>query len=106
MSEVIDVEEDELKTALLGLVMALVEVIRDTLKIQALRRMDSGRLTDDEIERLGIALYELDVAIEEIEEEHELEDAVNQTRDGLNQLVDEVLNPETWKDNIEQGGRA
>ncbi|MBS3813540.1 gas vesicle protein K [Candidatus Bipolaricaulota bacterium] len=106
MSEVIDIEEDELKTALLGLVMALVEVVRDTLKIQALRRMDSGRLTEDEIERLGIALYELDVAIEEIESEHELEDAVHQTRDGLNQLVDEVLNPETWKENIEAGTGA
>jgi len=38
----IHVDEGNLKSGVLGLVLALVEVIRDALKIQALKRMESG----------------------------------------------------------------
>ena len=38
----IDIKENDLKQGILGLVLALVEVIRDTLEIQALRRMESA----------------------------------------------------------------
>jgi len=35
----IHIDEDNLKSGVLGLVLALVEVIRDALKLQALKRM-------------------------------------------------------------------
>jgi len=44
------VDEDNLKSGVLGLVLALVEVIRDALKIQALKRMESGVLSEEECE--------------------------------------------------------
>ena len=61
----LDIDKDDLRHGVLGLVIAVVEIIRDTLRIQAFKRMDSGSLTDEECERLGEALLDLDVAIEE-----------------------------------------
>lgn len=96
MDEKIDVDSDNLKDGLLGLVIALVEIIRDALKLQAVRRMENGRLTDQQIEKLGDALVQLDEAIKDIKEDQEISDTVNSTREGLNEVVREVINPERW----------
>lgn len=98
----IDINEDNLKHGLLGLVIAIVEVIRDALKHQALRRMEGGTLTDEEVERLGRALEEIDIAIDQMKEEQGVTDTVKQVRDGLDDLVDDVLdqiiNPKRWEE--------
>ena len=96
----IDINEDNLKHGLLGLVIALVEIIRDALKHQALRRMEGGSLNDEEVERLGSALEEIDIAIDHMKEEQGISETVKSVRDGLDDLVDDVLdqmvNPERW----------
>ena len=103
---VLDIDEKSLKHGVLGLVIALVEVIRDALKLQAMKRMEGGSLTEEEIERLGQALMDLDIAIEEIKEEQGIVESVRSVRDGLDEIVDDVLermlNPERWKDEVEQ----
>jgi len=103
---VIEIDEDNLKHGVLGLVMALVEVVRDALKIQALKRMESGLLSDEEMNRLGEALMELDVAIEEIKKEQGITRSVKAVRDGLDEVVDDVLarivNPERWRDEVDE----
>lgn len=104
----IDIDEDNLKHGVLGLVVALVEIIRDALKLQALRRMEGGSLTEEEVERLGEALMDLDIAIEEIKKEQGITESVKSVRDGLDSIVDEVIdkivNPERWKEEAEKKG--
>src|SRR4030042_4508858 len=109
----IHVDEDSLKSGVLGLVLALVEVIRDALKIQALKRVESGVLSEEECERLGKALMELDIALEEIKEEQGITESVRAVRDGLDEIVDDVINrlinPEKWQEeteNREKGKQA
>ncbi len=96
----ISINESNLKQGVLGLVMALVEIIRDVLRTQALTRLEDGSLDEEEEERLGDALWELDKAIEEIKCEHGIDEAVRAVRDGLDEIVDSVveriLNPEKW----------
>ena len=96
----INIEEDNLKHAVLGLVIGLVEIIKDALKTQAFKRIESGKLTEAEIDRLGEALFELDEAIDRIKEENGVEECVRNVRKGLDDLVDDVLdrmiNPERW----------
>ena len=102
MAGIIDLDENNFKHGILGLVIALVEIIRDALRLQAFKRMDGEDLTEDEIERLGEALMDLDTALDQIKQEHGIADAVQQVRDGLDDVVDEVLgkmlNPERWAD--------
>ncbi len=104
----IDINEDNLKHGVLGLVLALVEVIRDALRIQAFKRMESGILTEEECERLGEALMDLDIALEEIKEEQGITESVQAVRDGLDEIVDDVIdrmvNPERWREEAEQQG--
>lgn len=96
----ININEDNLKQGLLGLVVALVEIVQEVLERQALRRIESGRLNDEEVERLGQALADLDEALENIKKENAIEEAVESVRDGLDQISDEVidkfLNPRRW----------
>ena len=104
----IDIDEDNLKHGVLGLVLALVEVIRDALRLQAFKRMESGVLTDEECERLGEALLDLDIALEEIKEEQGITESVQAVRDGLDEIVDDVIdrmvNPERWREEVKQQG--
>lgn len=48
------------------LVLTLVEVLRKVLEHQAVRRMDSGTLSPDEVERLGLALLRLSERMDEL----------------------------------------
>lgn len=97
----IDIDEKNLKHGVLGLVIALVEIIKDALRVQALKRMEGGSLTEEELERLGGALMDLDIAIEEIKKEQGITESVRSVRDGLDNIVDDVLdkiiNPERWE---------
>ena len=103
----INIDENDLKHGVLGLVIALVEVIRDALRIQACRRMESGVLNDEECERLGEALMDLDIALEEIKEEQGITESVQAVRDGLDDIVDDIIdkivNPGRWQEDIEEG---
>lgn len=104
----IDIDEDNLKHGLLGLVIALVEIIKDALNLQAIKRMEGGTLSEEEMERLGVALQDLDLAIEEIKKEQGVTESVKSVRDGLDSIVDEVLdkmiNPEKWRKESEEKG--
>ena len=100
----INIDEKNLKHGVLGLVIALVEVIKDTLKIQALKRIESGVLSEEECERLGKALLELDSALEEIKVEQGISESVRAVRDGLDEVVDSVIdsiiNPEKRREEV------
>jgi len=102
----IDINEDNLKQGVMGLVMAVVEIIRDALKTQALRRVEGKSLTNEESERLGRALMELDTAIGGIKEEMGIAEAVQSVRDGLDDLVDDVvravLDPREWDEGLRE----
>jgi hypothetical protein len=99
-SGAIKVDEESLKHGVLSLVLAMVEIVADALKIEASKRVESGDLTEEEVERLGRALMELDKAIESIKREQGIEESVKKVREGLDDIVDEVLdrilNPERW----------
>ncbi|HWQ20263.1 MAG TPA: gas vesicle protein K [Methanotrichaceae archaeon] len=96
----IKIDEDNLKEGLLGLVVALVEIVEEVLERQAVRRMESGRLSDEEIERLGSALSDLNEALEKIKQDNNIVDSVRTVKEGLDQIADDVvdqfLNPERW----------
>jgi hypothetical protein len=56
------------QSGLAGLVVVVVDLVRQLLQRQALRRMDAGSLTDDEVERLGRALMSLQQQVADLVE--------------------------------------
>jgi hypothetical protein len=48
------------------LVLTLVELIRQLMERQALRRIDAGGLSDDTVEQLGVGLMRLEEAMAEL----------------------------------------
>lgn len=67
-------------TGVLTLVVTLVEIIEEALETQAVRRLESGDLTEQEQDRLGEALLELDEAMKEIKAEHGITTSVADLR--------------------------
>ncbi len=62
----ISADPEAVENGLAKLVLSIIELIRRLLEKQALRRMDTGNLTDAEIERLGAALMKLEEKMEEL----------------------------------------
>jgi hypothetical protein len=56
------------------LVLTVVELLRQLLEKQALRRIDGGSLTEDEIERLGLTFLELNEQMKWLKEAYGLTD--------------------------------
>ena len=64
--ERISADPEVVENGLAKLVMSIIELVRRLLEKQALRRMDAGNLTEEEIERLGTALMKLEEKMEEL----------------------------------------
>jgi hypothetical protein len=55
----LNTDPDKIENGLAKLVLTLIEVLRKVLEHQAVRRMEGGHLSDEEVERLGVALLRL-----------------------------------------------
>jgi hypothetical protein len=64
--ERISADPEIVENGLAKLVLSIIELIRRLLEKQALRRMDAGNLSDEEIERLGTALMKLEDKMSEM----------------------------------------
>lgn len=87
----INVERDDLRKGLLGLVFALVEIVQEVLAHTALQRVERGSLTDEEVERIGNAMADIEEAIAELKEELDITDATKEIRDQLDDLVNDLV---------------
>jgi hypothetical protein len=63
-----DAEPEDVQKGLAQLVLTLVEVLRELMERQALRRMDDGSLDEDEIERLGTTFIALRERMDELKD--------------------------------------
>jgi hypothetical protein len=62
----LDTHPARIEKGLGRLVLTLVELIRQILEKQAMRRMDGASLSDAQVERLGEALMKLESKMEEL----------------------------------------
>jgi hypothetical protein len=70
----IKLNPENVRNGLAQLVLTLVELIRELLERQALRRIEAGTLTEDEIERLGQTFCKLSDEIGRLKEYFGLSD--------------------------------
>lgn len=62
----IDADPENVERGLAKLVLTLIELLRQLMERQALRRVEAGTLTDAEIERLGVTFLRLQQRMEEL----------------------------------------
>lgn len=70
----VSVDSETVERGLAQLVLTLVELLRQLMERQALRRMDAGTLTDDEVERLGDTFMKLADRMDELKDHFRLRD--------------------------------
>ena len=70
----VNADPEQVERGLAQLVLTLVELLRQLMERQALRRMDTGTLTDEQIERLGETFMKLEQRMEELKAHFGLED--------------------------------
>jgi hypothetical protein len=75
LSRRINAEPEEVQKGLVQLVLTIVELLRQLMERQALRRVEAGGLDDDEIERLGETLMLLAERMQELKDHFGLEDS-------------------------------
>jgi hypothetical protein len=71
----INADPEHVEQGLARLVLTVIELLREVLEHQAIRRMDGGTLTEAEIERLGMALLKLNHRMGELKTTFGLTDA-------------------------------
>lgn len=69
----IESQPDTVAQDLGRLVLTIVELLRQLMERQALRRVDAGDLSDETVERLGVGLMRLEEAMIELREHFGLE---------------------------------
>ena len=65
----INADPESVERGLAQLVLTIVELLRQLMERQALRRVDGGTLSDEQVERLGRTFMELDRRMEELREQ-------------------------------------
>src|SRR2546423_7317699 len=70
----INADPEHVENGLARLVLTVIELLREILDHQAVRRMDGGTLSDEQVERLGLALLRLSERMEELKETFGLTD--------------------------------
>jgi Gas vesicle protein K len=70
----VESDQEDVARGLAQLVLTLIELLRQLMERQAIRRVEAGGLSDDEIERLGRALIALEQRMDELKEDFGLTD--------------------------------
>ena len=88
LSRRVNADPESVERGLAQLVLTIVELLRQLMERQALRRVDDGTLTDDQIERLGRTFMALADRMEELRAEFGLdEDDLNLNLGPLGNLL-------------------
>ena len=69
----VNADPERVEQGLAQLVLTLVELLRQLMERQALRRMEQGSLTDEQIERLGETFMKLEQRMQELTEQFGLD---------------------------------
>jgi hypothetical protein len=93
-TERIDCNAETLEQGLAKLVLGLIELLRRLLERQAIRRMEGGSLSDQQVEEMGQALMKLEQKIADLCEQFGIRPQDLNLGIGVGNLADEAPDPE------------
>ena len=68
----LETDAESVERDLFKLVLTVIELVRQLMEKQALRRVDEGDLTDEQVEGLGVGLMHLEEAMNELKDRYGL----------------------------------
>lgn len=68
----LETDSESVEKDLFKLVLTVIELVRQLMEKQALRRVDEGDLTDEQVEGLGMGLMHLEQAMQELKDRYDL----------------------------------
>ena len=68
----LETDAESVERDLFKLVLTIIELVRQLMEQQALRRVDEGDLTDEQVEGLGTGLMRLEEAMDELKGRYDL----------------------------------
>lgn len=74
LPERININAESVEQGLAKLVLTLIELVRRLLEKQAVRRMEGGDLSPEQVEELGLALMKLEAKLQELKAQFGLAD--------------------------------
>jgi len=70
----VNTDPEHVEKGLAALVLTLIDIVRELMERQAVRRIEGGTLTGDEIERLGQTFMTLQRRLDELRQDFGLEE--------------------------------
>ena len=85
----LETDSESVQRDLMKLVLTIIELVRQLMERQAIRRVDEGDLTDEQIEELGLGLMRLEEAMTRLRDQFDLSvDDLNLDLGPLGTLLD------------------
>ena len=72
LTQRMETDPESVERDLFKLVLTVVELIRQLMEAQALRRVDEGDLSEEQVEALGLGLAKLEEAMDELKSRYDL----------------------------------
>jgi hypothetical protein len=72
LTQRMETDPESVERDLFRLVLTIIELVRQLMEAQALRRVDEGDLTDEQVEALGTGLSRLEEAMEDLKSRYDL----------------------------------
>ena len=70
----IEFEPGKIEQGMFRLVLAVIELLRQVMEKQAMRRVESGELPDADVDRLGVSLMEMETTIRTLQARFGIDD--------------------------------
>lgn len=68
----LETDSESVQRDLMKLVLTIIELVRQLMERQAIRRVDEGDLSDDQVEELGLGLMRLEQAMQQLRTQFDL----------------------------------